>query len=77
VLTTAAGLAFTGDAEGNFLALDSRSGKLLWHFQMGSALHGTSPITYMLDGRQHVLVPAGTTLTDWALSDVPRVPATR
>jgi len=30
-----------------------------------------------VDGRQHVLVPAGTTLTDWALSDVPRVPATR
>ena len=77
VLTTSSGLAFTGDAEGNFLALDSRSGKLLWHFQMGSALHGTSPITYMLDGRQHLLVPAGTTLTDWALSDVPRVPATR
>ena len=77
VLTTASGLAFTGDAEGNFLALDSRTGKLLWHFQMGSALHGTSPITYMLDGRQHILVPAGTTLTAWALSDVPRVPATR
>jgi alcohol dehydrogenase (cytochrome c) len=77
VLTTASGLAFTGDGEGNFLALDSRSGKLLWHFQTGSALHGTSPITYMLDGRQHVLVPAGTTLTAWALSTVPRVPATR
>ena len=77
VLTTASGLAFTGDAEGNFLAIDSHTGKLLWHFQMGSALHGTSPITYMLDGRQHVLVPAGTTLTAWALSDVPRVPATR
>jgi alcohol dehydrogenase (cytochrome c) len=77
VLTTASGLAFSGDAEGNFLALDSRTGKLLWHFQMGSALHGTSPITYMLDGRQHVLVPAGTTLTAWALSDSPRVPATR
>ena len=33
----------------------------------GRNLHGTSPITYMLDGRQHVLVPAGTTLTAWAL----------
>jgi alcohol dehydrogenase (cytochrome c) len=77
VLTTASGLAFTGDAEGNVLAIDSHTGKLLWHFPMGSALHGTSPITYMLDGRQQVLVPAGTTLTAWALSDVPRVPATR
>jgi len=44
---------------------------------MGSALHGTSPITYMLDGRQQILVPAGTTLTAWALNEVPRVPSTR
>ena len=29
VLTTASGLAFTGDAEGNVLALDSRSGELV------------------------------------------------
>jgi alcohol dehydrogenase (cytochrome c) len=77
VLTTASGLAFSGDAEGNFLAIDSRTGTLRWRFQMGSALHGTSAITYMLDGRQQVLVPAGTTLTAWALPDVPRVPATR
>ena len=77
VLTTASGLAFSGDAEGNFLAVDSHTGKLLWRFQMGSALHGTSPITYMLDGRQQLLVPAGGTLTAWALPDVPRVPSTR
>jgi alcohol dehydrogenase (cytochrome c) len=74
LLTTASGLVFSGDAEGNFLAIDSRSGKFLWRFQMGSALHGTSAITYMLDGRQQVLVPAGTTLTAWALPDVPRTP---
>ena len=75
LLSTASGLIFSGDAEGNFLAIDARSGKFLWRFQMGSALHGTSAITYMLDGRQQVLVPAGTTLTAWALSDVPRVPS--
>ena len=44
---------------------------------MGSNLHGIAPITYMLDGRQHLLVPAGTTLTAWALRGVPRTPATR
>jgi hypothetical protein len=38
-------------------------GELLCSYQMGSPMHGTSPITYMLDGRQHVRVPAGTTLT--------------
>jgi alcohol dehydrogenase (cytochrome c) len=77
LLSTASGLLFGGDAEGNLLALDSRSGKLLWRYQMGSNLHGTSPTTYMLDGRQHLLVPAGTTLTAWALPDVARVPSTR
>jgi len=67
LLTTASGLIFTGDNDGNLLALDSRSGKLLWRYQMGAPLHGTSPITYIVDGRQHLLVPAGTTLTAWAL----------
>ena len=67
LLTTASGLIFSGDAEGNLLALDSRSGKLLWRYQMGAPLHGTSPVTFMLDGRQFLVVPAGTTLMAWAL----------
>ena len=67
ILTTASGLLFSGDADGNLLALDSRSGKLLWRYQMGATLHGTSPTTYMIDGRQHLLVPSGTTLTAWAI----------
>ena len=69
ILTTASNLLFSGDGEGNLLVLDSRTGALLWRYQLGATLHGTSPITYMLDGRQHVLVPAGTTLTAWALPD--------
>jgi len=74
VLATASGLLFTGDAEGNLLTLDSRTGKLLWRYQMGSNLHGTSPTTFMLDGRQVLLVPAGGMLTAWALPDVRRTP---
>ncbi len=69
LLTTASGLIFSGDSDGNLLALDSRSGELMWRYQMGSPMHGTSPITYMLDGRQHVLVQSGTTLTAWALPE--------
>jgi alcohol dehydrogenase (cytochrome c) len=67
LLTTASGLIFSSDGDGNLLALDSRNGKLLWRYQMGATMHGTSPITYVVDGKQHVLVPAGTTLTAWAL----------
>ncbi|MBM3771306.1 MAG: PQQ-dependent dehydrogenase, methanol/ethanol family [Acidimicrobiia bacterium] len=72
ILTTASNLLFTGDSEGNLVVLDSRNGKLLFTYQMGANLHGTSPVTYMLDGRQQILVPAGTSLTAWALPDVPR-----
>ena len=67
VLSTASGLVVAGDNDGNILAMDSRSGKLLWNYQLGSNVHGTSPTTYMLDGRQYVLVPAGATLVAFAL----------
>jgi alcohol dehydrogenase (cytochrome c) len=77
LLTTASGLIFTGDNDGYLLALESRTGKLLWRYQMGAKLHGTSATTYMLDGRQHLLVPAGTTLTAWALPEVKRTAPTR
>ena len=76
-MSTASGLIFSGDNEGNVLALESRTGKLLWWYQLGSNLHGTSATTYMVDGRQHLLVPAGTTLTAFALPDVARVTSTR
>ena len=58
---------FTGDNEGDLIALDSRTGEPLWSYQMGATMWGASAITYMLDGRQYVLAPAGTTLTAWAL----------
>jgi hypothetical protein len=38
----------------------------LWHFQTGAAIYA-APITYMLDGRQFVLLPSGTTLFAFAL----------
>jgi alcohol dehydrogenase (cytochrome c) len=67
VLTTASGLVFAGDGDGNLLAFDSRTGKNLWHYQFGSPLRSTSGTTYMLDGRQYLLVPAGSMLTAFAL----------
>jgi alcohol dehydrogenase (cytochrome c) len=48
------------------MAFDAKTGKVLWHYQTGAQVYA-APTTYMLDGRQHVLVPAGTTLTAWAL----------
>lgn len=67
VMTTASGLAFTGDAANNALALRSSDGTTLWHSGIGRI--GNSPITYELDGRQYMVVGAGSTLFAFALPE--------
>ena len=66
VLSTASGLVFAGGS-GNVIAFDAKSGKNLWRFQTGSSLY-SGAITYMVDDRQYVLMPSGTTLTSFALA---------
>jgi alcohol dehydrogenase (cytochrome c) len=66
VLSTTGGLVFTGDAEGNFMALDATTGKILWHFQCGAAVYA-SPMTYAIDGKQYVAIAAGTALFAFGL----------
>jgi alcohol dehydrogenase (cytochrome c) len=60
LLTTAGKLLFGGDVSGNFIAFDPANGKPLWHTQIGQV--SNAPETYMVDGRQHILVAAGDTL---------------
>ena len=67
VMSTAAGLVFAGDNEGNFMAFDSRTGKNLWRYSTGTPIWGAAAMTYMLDGRQFVVIPSGTTLLAFAL----------
>ena len=57
VLTTAGGLVFTGDGSDNFVAFDASDGRLLWHTGIGNI--SNAPQTYLIDGRQHVLVAVG------------------
>jgi alcohol dehydrogenase (cytochrome c) len=66
VLSTAGGLVFTGDAEGNFIALDAATGKSLWHFQCGASVY-SSPMSFAIDGKQYVAVAAGSALFTFAL----------
>ena len=58
VLSTDGGLVFSGDPEGNFFALDSKTGKKLWQFQTGSGHRGSS-VTYSIKGKQYVATPSG------------------
>jgi alcohol dehydrogenase (cytochrome c) len=69
VMSTASGLVFAGDAEGNFIAVDGRTGKDLWHYQTGHAIHGAAAITHTLDGRQQILIPSGAALFAFALAE--------
>jgi alcohol dehydrogenase (cytochrome c) len=66
-LSTAGGLVFAGDSDGNFIALDGRTGQDLWHVQLGAAIYSTA-VTYLLDGRQYVVIPSGSGLFAFALA---------
>jgi alcohol dehydrogenase (cytochrome c) len=54
LLATAGNVVFSGDGSGNFVAVDATNGTPLWHTRIGNP--SNAPQTYMVDGRQHVLV---------------------
>lgn len=58
ITPTAGGIAFTGDMSGNFLVLDSATGKPLLKSATGGALAG-GVITYAKGGRQYVAFTSG------------------
>jgi alcohol dehydrogenase (cytochrome c) len=58
VMSTAGGLVFAGDTQGEFFALDATNGKSLWNFETGGDVH-SNPISYMSGGQQQVAIAAG------------------
>ena len=66
LLTTAGKLLFGGDVGGNIVAFDPANGKPLWHSRIGQVTN--APETYMLDGRQYLLVAAGDALFAFTLN---------
>jgi quinohemoprotein ethanol dehydrogenase len=57
-MTTAGGLLFRGGSDGNFHALDARTGEELWRFQTGFGADAPA-ITYEVDGEQFVAIATG------------------
>jgi alcohol dehydrogenase (cytochrome c) len=70
LLTTDGGLLFTGDTSGHFMAIDSTSGKTLWHTTTG-ANQNNGAITFEMDTKQYVVVGAGDSLYAFALAQTP------
>ena len=68
ILSTAGGIVFTADVHGNLLALNAANGKVLWH-SYGGGPSDDSPMTYMLDGRQYLVIAVRGVLYAWTLPE--------
>jgi alcohol dehydrogenase (cytochrome c) len=58
VVSTAGGLAFAGDLDRNFLAVDVESGEVLWRTRLGTSVQGF-PLSFSVDGKQYIAVTTG------------------
>ncbi|HEV7665775.1 MAG TPA: PQQ-binding-like beta-propeller repeat protein [Chloroflexota bacterium] len=56
--STAGGLVFHGEPDGNVQAYDARTGDLLWQFQTGFGADGPV-MTYTINGEQYVAIATG------------------
>jgi acido-empty-quinoprotein group A len=66
LLSTAGKLLFGNDGGGNFVAYDAATGNPLWHAGLGNNTTN-GPQTFLLDGRQYVVVGAGDQLFAFTL----------
>ncbi|KPK34655.1 MAG: alcohol dehydrogenase [Betaproteobacteria bacterium SG8_40] len=57
-MTTAGGLVFYGNQHGMLKAVNAKTGKVLWEFDVGTGII-QSPMTYTVDGKQYLAVVAG------------------
>jgi alcohol dehydrogenase (cytochrome c) len=58
MLATAGDLVFTGNPEGEFFALDAKTGNKLWSFQTGAGHRGGS-VAYSVNGREYIATSTG------------------
>jgi alcohol dehydrogenase (cytochrome c) len=65
-LATAGGLVFFGENGGALTAVESRTGKPVWHFETGQAWRA-SPMTYMVGGKQYIVLPGAGGIFTFAL----------
>ena len=73
-LATAGGLVFYADNEGYLCAVDARTGRQLWHFNMGQRVVA-SPMTYSVDGKQYIAIATATQIFSFGLFEpVPPLP---
>jgi alcohol dehydrogenase (cytochrome c) len=65
-MVTATDIVFSGGRDGYFLALDARTGALLWKANVGGQINAAA-ISYAVNGKQYISINAGNTLFAYAL----------
>ena len=68
ITTTTGGLVFSGTADGYFFALNAETGEELWNISLGRRGHA-APITYEVDGQQHITIASGNVVYTFTLDD--------
>jgi alcohol dehydrogenase (cytochrome c) len=58
LMATAGGLVFGGDIDRRFKAFDDGTGRVVWETILNGPVSG-HPVSYEIDGRQYIAVPAG------------------
>lgn len=58
VLSTAGGVAFVGDLDRYFKAVDVKTGKELWKTRLGTSVQG-HPVSFAANGKQYIAVTTG------------------
>lgn len=58
VLSTAGGVAFVGDRNQEFKAVDVKTGKVLWQTKLATSVQGF-PVSYSIGGKQYIAVTTG------------------
>ena len=58
VLSTAGGVAFVGDLDRVFKAIDTKTGKIVWQTRLPTSVQGF-PVTFTVNGKQYIAVSAG------------------
>jgi alcohol dehydrogenase (cytochrome c) len=72
VTATSGGVLFTGDLDNDFLALDAKTGDVLYRFNTGGSIGG-GVISYALDGKQYVATTSGTVSAFFGGSGLPAI----
>jgi alcohol dehydrogenase (cytochrome c) len=58
VLSTAGGVAFVGDLDRVFKAVDVRNGRILWQTRLATSVQGF-PVSFEVGGKQYIAVTTG------------------